>query len=365
MKDYYSILGVDKNASDDEIKKAFRTLALKYHPDRNLGNKESEEKFKEINEAYSCLSDPQKRASYDRFGTTEGVGAGFGGFGGNFGDIFEDFFGDIFGTFTGQRRTRAARGSDLRYDIDITLFDAAFGAEREIHVPRWEDCETCKGTGVMPGKSPVKCTACNGSGQIRFQQGFFSVSKTCGKCHGKGTLIKDPCRGCKGEGKVKRDRRLSVKVPPGVDAGTRMRMAGEGELGTHGGPPGDLYIFVNVEEHAFFNRNGKDIYCDVPIHYTTAALGGEVEVPTLDGSETIKIPSGTQSGHEFRLKGKGMPVLGSRAKGDQIVRIYIDVPKKLNARQKQLLEEFDKIGGNGTAKSFMDKFRELFSPAGQ
>ena len=364
MRDYYEILGVDRNASDEEIKKAFRRLALKYHPDRNAGDREAEEKFKEINEAYSCLSDPEKRANYDRFGTAEGVGtgAGFGGFSGAFGDVFEEFFGDFFG-FGGQRRPRPARGADLRYDIEISLHEAAFGTDREITIPRWETCTVCDGSGARPGTGPVTCPHCRGAGQIRFQQGFFSVSKTCGKCGGSGTVINDPCGECSGEGRVKRRRKLSVKVPPGVDTGTRLRMSGEGELGAHGGPPGDLYIFVNVEPHPFFRRSGRDIHCDVPVSFTTAALGGEIEVPTLEDGEKIRIPAGTQSGHEFRLKGKGMPDIGGGKRGDQIVRIYIDVPRKLTAQQKALLQEFEKISGNGTPRSFMDKFRDLFFTA--
>ncbi len=362
MSDYYNILGVERNASDEEIKKAFRQLALKHHPDRNQGDKAEEEKFKEINEAYSCLSDPQKRAHYDRFGSTEGMGAGFSGFGG-FGEVFEEFFGDIFGGFGGRQRTRASRGSDLRYDIDISLFEAATGVEREIEIPRWEECTICGGSGAKPGKGPVTCQTCSGSGQVRFQQGFFSVARTCGDCGGAGSIITDPCDDCKGEGRTKKKRTISIKIPPGVDSGNRLRMTGEGELGAHGGPPGDLFIFINVERHPFFIRDGKDILCGMPVSYTTAVLGGEIEVPTLTGTEKIKVPSGTQSGHQFRLKGKGMPVLGRKSKGEQVVKIYIDVPKKLNAEQKKLLKELDKISGNGTSKGFMDKFKDMFSQA--
>ena len=360
MSDYYEILGVDRDASDDEIKKAFRKLAMKHHPDRHAGDKGKEEKFKEINEAYSCLSDPGKRANYDRFGTSEGIGAG-AGFGGGFGDVFEEFFGDIFGG--GQRRPRAARGADLRYDIEISLFGAATGVDKELTIPRWESCSTCGGSGAKRGTSPETCQTCNGSGQIRFQQGFFSVARTCGQCGGRGTVIKAPCGACHGEGKVRKKRTLSVRVPPGVDIGNRLRMNGEGELGTYNGPPGDLYIFINVKSNPFFNRDGKDILCAVPVSFTTAALGGEIEIPTLEGKENLKIPAGTQSGYEFRLKGKGMPVVGRRGKGEQIVKVYIDVPKKLSAEQKELLKEFENISGNGTSKSFMDKFKEMFSNA--
>jgi len=365
LKDYYGILGVGKDATNDELKKAYRKLAMKYHPDRNQDDKEAEEKFKEISEAYACLSNAEKRAHYDRFGTTEGMGAGFGGFSGDFGDIFEDIFSGFFGGFGGQRRTRATRGADLRYDIEISLFESANGTEKEITIPRWETCETCNGSGAKKGESPEQCPGCKGSGQVRFQQGFFSVSKTCGKCGGTGTIIKNPCSDCKGEGRIRQKRKISVKVPAGVDTDTRLRMTGEGELGQYGGPPGDLYIFVNVTPHPFFLRRGKDIYCEMPISFATASLGGEVEVPTLDGTEKMKIHSGTQSGHEFRLKGNGMPVIGSRSKGDQIVHVYIDVPKKLNARQKELLEEFESIAASDTSKSFMDKFKDLFSSTGK
>lgn len=362
MPDYYTILGVSRDASEEELKKAYRKMALKYHPDRNQGDKESESKFKEINEAYSCLSDPEKRAHYDRFGTAEGVGAGagFGGFGG-FGDVFEEFFGDFFGGFGRQGRPRPSKGADLRYDIELSLFEAASGLEKKIEVPRWESCQTCNGSGAKPGKGPVTCKTCNGTGQIRFQQGFFSVAKTCGDCGGHGSVILDPCSDCRGNGKIKKKRTLSVRIPAGVDKGTRLRMTGEGELGAQGGHPGDLYIFVNVKPHQFFKRYDQDIHCEVPINFTTAALGGEIEVPTLEDKAKLKIPAGTQSGYEFRLKGKGMPVVGSRSKGDQIVHVYIDVPKNLSTEQKELLRQLEEISGNGTSKSFIEKFKEMFS----
>jgi molecular chaperone DnaJ len=363
MKDYYEILGVTRDASGADIKKAFRQLALKYHPDRNPENKEAEEKFKEINEAYSCLIDSEKRDHYDRFGTMEGVGAGFGPFGTGFGDIFDDIFGDFFGTFTGQRRPRPTKGNDLRYDLDITLMEAAFGTEKTIEVPKWENCTECGGTGSAPGKTPVTCQSCKGTGQVRFQQGFFSISKTCGKCSGTGKIITDPCKSCKGQGKVKKIKSIEVKIPAGVDIGSRLRISNEGEMGIYGGPPGDLYIILNIEDHPFFKRDRNDLYCDVPLSFPQAALGAEIEVPTLDGTSKLKIPAGTPSGRIFYLKGKGIQRLGGHGRGDQIIRIYIDVPKKLTPRQKELLEEFAQINGDEVAKSFKEKLKDLFTGA--
>lgn len=364
MKDFYELLGVPKDASDADLKKTFRQLAMKYHPDRNPGDKASEEKFKEINEAYSCLSDPQKRAHYDRFGTTEGAGAGYGPFasGTGFGDIFEDIFGDFFGAFGGgQRRARPTKGNDLRYDLDITLNEAAFGTEKTIDFPRWEDCAECKGSGSEPGKSPTVCPACKGTGQIRFQQGFFTVSKSCGKCHGTGKLITDPCKSCKGQGKTRKIKSIAVRIPAGVDTGSRLKIHGEGEPGIYGGPKGDLYIILAVEEHPFFKREGTEIYCEVPLSFPQAALGTEIEVPTLDGTAKLKIPPGTPSGNLFYLKGKGIPRVGGHQRGNQIVRVHVEVPKKLSPRQRELLEEFAQISGDDISKSFKEKLKDLFT----
>jgi molecular chaperone DnaJ len=363
MKDYYELLGVARDASEVDLKKAFRQLAMKYHPDRNPEDSEAEEKFKEINEAYSVLSDTEKRSNYDRFGTAEGVGAGFGPFAGGFGDVFEDIFGDFFGTFTGQRRTRPAKGADLRYDLDITLMDAAFGIEKVIEVPKWEVCNECRGTGSAPGKGPVVCSNCRGTGQVRFQQGFFSISKTCGKCNGTGKIINDPCKACKGQGKVKRFKTINVKIPAGVDTGSRLRISGEGEAGFYGGPPGDLFVILDVEEHRFFKREGNDIFCEAPVSFPQAALGAEMEVPTIDGTSKIKIPPGTPSGRIFHIKGKGLTRVGGHVRGDQIVRVYVDVPKKLTPRQRELLEEFVQSDGDEVAKTFKEKIKDLFSRA--
>lgn len=367
MTDYYKILGVSRDATQEEIKKAFRQLALKHHPDRNPGKKEAEDKFKEINEAYTCLGDAEKRATYDRYGTTEGLGTGAGfGFaaGTPFGDIFEDLFGDVFGGFSGSRRPRPTRGNDLRYNLTITLEEAAFGSEKKIKLPRWQTCDLCAGTGAEPGKPPVTCSNCRGAGHVRFQQGFFSVSKTCGKCQGTGKVITHPCQRCGGEGKVRIHRELSVRIPPGVDDGSRLRLNGEGDLGVHGGPAGDLYVMIGVQEHQVFKRDGMDIFCEVPISFTKAVFGGEIEVPTLNGPTRLKVPGGTPSGKAFHLKGKGIPRLGGHQKGDQVVSVFIDVPKKLTSRQRELLEEFAQISGetpDESSRGIKDKLKDLFS----
>lgn len=367
-KDYYNTLEVDKNASDTEIKKAYRKLALKYHPDRNPGDKTAEDKFKEINEAYACLSDQQKRANYDQFGTAEGAGAGFGGFGGGgfgdfsggFEDIFEGVFGNIFGDFSGRRRTRAAKGHDLRYDMEINLKEAVFGTEKKIKIPKWENCPTCGGTGSKPGKAPVICQTCGGTGQTKLQQGFFTIARTCGNCGGEGKIITDPCTKCKGQGKTRRERTVTLKIPAGVDTGIRLKVTGEGEAGSHGGPPGDLYVVLNVKPHPFFKRKDNDLICEVPVSFVQASLGAEVQVPTMEGDEIIRIPAGTPSGKVFHLRGKGVPKLGGYGKGDLYVNIFIDVPKKLTARQKELLKEFAEISGDDISKGFMDKIKDMF-----
>ncbi|GAQ94720.1 molecular chaperone DnaJ [Thermodesulfovibrio aggregans] len=364
MKDYYKILGVSRDASQEEIKKAFRRLARQYHPDLNPGNKEAEEKFKEINEAYACLSDPVKRANYDRYGTAEGVSSGFGYESyTTFTDIFEDIFEGFFGSF-GFTKNRPKKGADLRYDITITLEEVAKGVEKDIRFYRWEICETCGGSGIKPGSEPLICSSCGGTGYIRYNQGFFSVSKTCTKCGGSGKIIKDPCFDCSGRGKVRVERELKIKIPAGVESGSKLKVTGEGELGEFGGPRGDLYIYVDVKDHEFFRREGINLYCSVPISFVRAVFGGEIEVPTIDGKAKIEIPPGTPSGRVFKLKGKGLPRVGGTHKGDQIVTVYIDVPKKLNERQRELLEEFAKVSGEEikkTSKGLKEKIKDIFS----
>lgn len=363
--DFYDTLGVGNNASADELKKAYRKLALKYHPDRNPGDNNSAEKFKKINEAYSCLSDPQKRANYDQFGSAEGIGGGFEGFGGfggrasDFGDIFGDIFGSFFGGGAGGRR-RPTKGHDLRYDLDITLKDAVFGVEKEIKIPRWETCPECNGFQSKPGKSPETCSTCNGTGETRMQQGFFSISRTCGQCKGEGTIITDPCLQCRGNGQIKKKSAINLKVPPGVDTGIRLRVSGEGEPGVYGGPNGDLYVVLNVVPHTFFKRKENDLHCEVPLSFVQAALGSEIEVPTIDGKEHLKIPAGTPSGKVFYFRGKGVPGLNGYGKGDQYVSVFVDVPKKLTKRQKELLKEFADISGDDISKKFMDKVKDIF-----
>lgn len=359
---------VDRNATDTDLKKSYRKLALKYHPDRNPDDKAAEDKFKEINEAYACLSDPQKKSHYDQFGTAEGMDGGFGGGGfggggfGDFGDIFEDVLGNIFGG-GGGRRTRPTKGHDLRYDLEVNLKDAVFGTEKDIKIPRWEDCTECSGSGSSPGTEPTVCQTCQGTGQTKLQQGFFTIARTCGSCRGEGKIITDPCTKCAGQGRTQKERTVSLKIPPGVDTGIRLRVTGEGEAGSNGGPHGDLYVVLNVTPHPFFKRKESDLLCEVPISFVQAAMGGEIEVPTIDGKETIRIPSGTPSGKVFHLKGKGIPRLQGYGKGDQYISVFVDVPRKLSTRQKELLREFADISGDDISKGFMDKIKDMFKEA--
>lgn len=371
-KDYYDILGLQKGASDEEIKKAFRKLAIKYHPDKNQGNKEAEEKFKEINEAYQVLSDPQKRAQYDQFGTADFNGGGFnqGGFGGGFdfsdlggfGDIFDTIFGGGF-SGGGRKKNGPQRGADIEYNLNLTFEEAVFGVEKEISVSRNEKCETCGGTGAKPGTSPKTCNKCGGTGQVRSQRstplGSFVTTSTCDKCGGKGKIIPDPCRTCQGTGKVRKSKKIKVNIPAGVDSGNVMPLRGQGEAGTNGGPSGDLYVNIRVSPHSTFRRKGYDIYIDEHISFAKATLGAEIKVPTIDGDVKYEIPSGTQSGTIFRLRGKGIPVVNGRGRGDQLVTIIVDIPKALNEKQKEALRLFMEASGEiadeSGKKSFMDK----------
>jgi molecular chaperone DnaJ len=370
-KDYYEVLGVNRDASEEEIKKAFKKLAMKFHPDRNPDNPKAEESFKEAKEAYEILSDDQKRAAYDQYGHA-GVdpsmgGAGFGGFNsGNFSDAFGDIFGDIFGGARNQR-SNVYRGADLRYNLEISLEDAAKGTETKIRIPVQTSCETCHGSGARPGTSPVTCTTCNGHGQVRMQQGFFSVQQTCPKCHGTGKMVKEPCPTCHGGGRVKQNKTLNVKIPAGVDEGDRIRLSGEGEAGVNGGPTGDLYVVVHLKEHPIFQREGANLHCEMPISFSTAALGGEIEVPTLDGAAKMKIPAETQTGSVFRLRGKGIKPLRSSEHGDLMVHVVVETPVRLTEKQKDLLREFESStqadAGKHSPKnkSWVDKARDFFS----
>ncbi|MBN2645583.1 MAG: molecular chaperone DnaJ [Desulfuromonadaceae bacterium] len=368
-RDYYEILEVNRNASEAEIKKAYRRLAVKYHPDKNPGDKQAEERFKELTEAYAVLSDNQKRATYDQFGHAgvDGSGGGFssGGFRGSpFEDIFGDIFGDIFNTGSSSRRSsRGQRGDDLRYNLTISFEQAAFGTETSVQIPRHYSCETCGGSGAAPGTSPKTCPTCGGAGQVRYQQGFFQLTRPCPDCGGTGTRIETPCPDCHGSGRVKDKRKLSLKIPAGVETGTRLKLSGEGESGLYGGPPGDLYVVITVEEHPIFKREGRNVICETPISFTQAALGGDIEVPTLDGRVKMKVPAGTQSGKILKLAGKGIPDLQGHRRGDQLVVLRVETPTKLTARQKELLEEFARESGDDVhpiGKGFFDKVREIF-----
>jgi molecular chaperone DnaJ len=371
-QDFYDILGVSKSADVDELKRAYRKLAMQFHPDRNPGDKSAEQKFKDINEAYDVLKDDQKRAAYDRFGHaafengSRGPGDfGFaGGFSGGFADIFEEMFGAMGG---GGRRTQAgpSRGSDLRYNLEVTLEDAYRGKQTTIRVATFAHCDSCKGSGAEPGTSPAACRTCHGHGRVRAQQGFFTIERPCPTCQGSGQVIEKPCRPCGGQGRVRREKTLSVNIPPGVEDGTRIRLAGEGEIGMRAAPPGDLYIFVAIAQHAIFQRDGANIFCRVPIPFTTAALGGAIEVPTVEGSRTrVTVPSGTQSGHQFRLRGKGMTVLRSAVRGDMYIQAIVETPVNLTKRQQELLREFEQAGENRKtnpeSEGFFARVKEFF-----
>ncbi len=349
-KDYYKILGVSRNATEDEIKKSYRKVAMEHHPDRNPGNKEAEEKFKIASEAYEVLRDPEKRQIYDRYGIEGLKGTGFTGFRGfddifsAFGDVFQDFFG--FGT-TQRRRTSARPGADLRYDVKISFLDAATGKEAEIEIPKNLACEACGGTGAKPGTHPTQCPTCKGAGQVTRSQGFFTISTTCTQCRGEGTVIPHPCKECGGHGKVKKIKKIQLKIPAGVDTGSKLRIRGEGEEGERGGPPGDLFVFIYVESHDFFSREDDDVICQIPISFTQAALGTEIDVPTLNGTKTLRIPKGTESGEIFRIKGEGFPRIRGYGRGDEIVQVMVKTPKNLTKKQEELLKEFEELSKKG------------------
>ena len=366
-RDYYEVLEVHRNASETEIKKAYRKQAIKYHPDKNAGDKAAEEKFKEISEAYSVLSDTQQRVIYDQYGHAGlgngGGGYSSGGFGGSpFEDLFGDIFGDIFGGRTSQRN-RGRRGDDLRYNLSVSFEEAAFGLETKIQIPRYQSCDTCDGLGAKPGTSPRVCPTCKGAGQVRIQQGYFSLTRPCPECQGEGQIIDQPCEECRGSGRVRGKRTLTLKIPAGVETGSRLKLSSEGDPGLNGGPPGDLYVVISVQDHPLFRRDGQDIICEIPISFTQAALGCELEVPTLTEKITIKVPPGTQSGKVIKLQDRGFPSLQGYGRGDQLVVLRAEVPTSLTDRQKELLEEFAREGGeeiHPMGKSFFDKVKELF-----
>ncbi|MHB9102717.1 MAG: molecular chaperone DnaJ [Sulfuricella sp.] len=372
-RDFYEILGVNKDASDDEIKKAYRKLAMKFHPDRNPDNPKAEEHFKEAKEAYEILSDASKRAAYDQYGHAgvdqqAGMG-GAGGFGGGFADAFGDIFGDIFGGAGGRGgRSNVYRGADLRYNLEVSLEEAARGTETKIRIPTMAECDTCHGSGAKAGSKPETCPTCAGHGQVRMQQGFFSIQQACPKCHGSGKVIANPCPTCQGSGRVKQYKTLAVKIPSGVDEGDRIRLSGEGEAGVNGGPPGDLYVVIQIRAHSVFQRDHNDLHCEMPISFTTAALGGEIEIPTLDGHAKIKIPAETQSGKVFRLRGKGIKGVRSSTHGDLMCHMVVETPVSLNERQKELLRELETLNEqdgarhNPRTKSWMDKMKQFFGP---
>ena len=369
-QDFYELLGVSRNAGGEDLKKAYRKLAMQYHPDRNPGDKVAEQKFKAINEAYYILKDEQKRAAYDRFGHAafeNGGGRGPGGADFGFAAGFADIFDEMFGEFMGQRRGQQAtsRGNDLRYNLEITLEEAFKGKQATVRVPTLVGCESCNGTGAETGSKPVNCPTCHGHGRVRAQQGFFTIERTCHTCHGAGRVIEDPCRVCSGQGRVRREKTLAVSVPVGVEDGTRIRLAGEGEAGVRGAAPGDLYIFLSVKPHRIFQRDGANIHCRVPISMPTAALGGQIEVPSIDGSRArLTIPPGSQTGRQFRLKGKGMTVLRSPARGDMYIEVTVETPVNLTKRQQELLREFEQANENRRtspeSEGFFARVKEFF-----
>ena len=375
-KDFYELLGVTRNANADELKKAYRKLAMQYHPDKNPGDKAAEQKFKELSEAYDVLKDDQKRAAYDRFGHQafeggmggRGGGPGAGGF--DFSSSFADIFDDLFSDFTGARRGGAAqggpaRGSDLRYNLEIALEDAFKGKQQSVHITTSVACDACEGGGGEKGSKPTTCPACNGHGKVRAQQGFFTIERACATCQGMGKIIKNPCKKCAGSGRIRKEKSLMVNIPAGVEEGTRIRLAGEGEIGFRGGPAGDLYIFLAIKPHPFFKRDGANIHCRVPIAFTTAALGGNVEAPTIDGGKVkVNVPEGTQSGHQFRLKGKGMSVMRSAARGDMYIHATVETPVNLNKKQRDLLKEFERAGAgehnSPESEGFFSKVKDFW-----
>lgn len=366
-RDYYEVLGVSRDTGDDELKKAYRQLALQYHPDRNPGDEQAEERFKEASEAYAVLSDPEKRRQYDRFGF-QGVGAGgpggFPGAGfGDFTDLFSDLFGDLFGGHGGGSRGRGQRGADLRYNHEIELADVREGCEAILDLPKMMSCASCQGSGARAGTQPERCGRCGGSGQAIFQQGLFRISRPCDACRGAGWVVRDPCPACRGSGRSEGQKTIKVRIPPGVEDGMRLRVVGEGEAGLAGGPPGDLFVVIRTAPHPLFVRDGPDLHCEVPIPFVHAVLGAEIEVPTLDGKVEMRVPEGTQPGRVLRLRGKGLPTLGSSTRGDQLVRLFVEVPTRLTDRQRELLEQFADESGTEVSpvtRGFLEKLRDLF-----